>query len=473
MLESSGSCWIPVSKIPSELPETQTIRKHKERLYLTEKSIEEMEIRCANNVIRRMQPVVCDFAKVERGITFYENKNHIQLSEEQKEAIRMFCSEKLCILTGGPGTGKTAVIKAAALMLSALDVHCTFSFLAPTGKSAKRMMESIGKEARTVHAELEENEVIYNDIVFLDEASMIDLETFDRLMLALSPITRLYIIGDVDQLPSVGIGAVLRDLTDSGIIPTVNLKTTFRQNEESVLFENIQIIRKGGFLPLTNGDDFKIINAEREKEKYLIHEYMNGIKEFGVGNCVLLSSTRKAGILCSDRLNEKLQKKVNPQKGVRVMVRREGLDKQIEFREGDPVIHLRNVNGLANGETGIVRSVTDREITVEYEDCFYTYDTNSGDLNDLDLAYALSINKSQGSEYPCVITFFERENKNLSRNIIYTAITRAKRKCVVIADDETIRKNCKVQSAWDRTTFLCEELLLAYKTSEIIKEVLS
>ena len=494
-LEETGSTWLEVKTITpalqKEIEKKKVIlRKKNQKQYITLSSIDFWEKEVASKLSTLAAITYpTDEEEINRLIAKFEEENRIELDEKQKEAVHMMMRSKFCVLTGGPGTGKTSVLKCASDCFRHYGL--TRKFAAPTGKAAHRITESVGLWASTIQRAMGYNpsvpyiNQITADVLIIDEASMIDMETMYLITLALHPKTRLILVGDENQLPSVQIGSVLKDLlqtggSDGNFIPNVQLTKTFRQTNDSTLFENIQIINQGAFVPLKEGKDFVILPEPKPKEmiELCVNQYMENIAEYGIENTAILLPYRKAGKVNSNILNRKIQEKIN-KKGekpyLEVSVFRDETYLKIRFQEGDPVIHLKNNAFVANGDTGTVISVDtmNRCITVQYEDCKYTYKEDKHDFNELDLAYAISINKSQGSEYACAICPFFSEFTNLDRNMIYTAVTRAKKKCVVIGNYDTIKEKCQILSTWDRTTFLPEELEIGRKKLLICQAALS
>lgn len=413
---------------------------------------------------------------VEKYITQFEENESLslgfdfKLAAEQKEGVLTLLSEKMAILTGGPGTGKTSVLKCVAKVLEQLHPGCTIAFMAPTGKAARRVTESSGYPAVTIQSKIgdtgDENQclnLITDDYAIVDEVSMADEETFYNLLRCLSRKTCLYLVGDENQLPSVGKGAVLRDLIDSRIVPVCQLEKIFRQKDGSTLAENIEIVKKGGYISFIEGNDFKKQNLDT-----LLSDYMEEVEKRGIENVVILTPTRKAGEYCSEKLNNIIQQAVNPNgRELKTEVKRDGRQLPISFREGDPVMQLKN-REVANGDVGKVVSVTASAVTVQYYDCQITYTLE--ELWQLDLAYAISIHKSQGSEYHTALLLLN--NGKLDRNMIYTALTRAKKQALIYGDEDSILSACKIQSTWQRNTLLCFSLETVALTDAIITQTL-
>lgn len=474
-ISETGSTWVKVEDQKTK-DRDLVFRQTDDGTYATHKFFQTAEEKIARLTYARIRTLPVPKEKVESLIRQYETKNHIVLDIQQKKAVFMMVSEKICILTGGPGTGKTSVLKAAFFVLKNLFPASTTAFTAPTGKAARRITESAGFEASTIQKKIGDtggNSLIQvlEDFLFIDEVSMLDVETMQKILCALSYRTRLILIGDVDQLPSVEPGAVLRDLVDCGLIPTINLTKTFRQDNESELFTNIQIVRNGMEKKLIEGKEF-IILQKKDAFKVAAGRYLGNLKEFGKENVILLSPYRDGGTVNSYNFNNFFQSRLNKAPGVKILQERNNETKEIEFRVNDPVIQLRNRDDIANGDVGRVIYARNGEVKVRYDDdTVFSY--QGEELEDLDLAYAMSVNKSQGSEYDCVVIPLLREHTNINRNLIYTAITRAKKKVEIVTDDYSfIQEACKIQAAWERKTFLAEEMAVAEKRCELLGQII-
>lgn len=494
-LDETGSTWCPLDQISPFNVENALrsgelcYRNVKGRGFVTFPYFYKQEKRVARKIVDRIIPIKVDDAKVYEYIAKFESMEskrmgvNFHYAEEQLEGIFCFLKNSIAILTGGPGTGKTSVLKGAATIMRWMNSNSSIAFTAPTGKAARRVTESSGFPATTAQRYIGDSgqgnslKMICVDDFVSDEVSMYDLDTFEKVLDSMSPHTHFYLVGDVDQLPSVGIGAVLRDLIDSKVVPCCQLEKTFRQDNSSVLFDNIQIVKSGGYVPLREGPDFMRIKTEKNALENCIIQYLNGVKEYGIDNTVVLTPYRKEGIICSEKINAILQKKINPigsKPFIKTTVYHDaGRGLPIIFQVGDPVMQLVNRDYIANGDVGCIVSVNPgkKSLSVKYSDCVIDYREN--DFDELDLAYALSIHKSQGSEYKNVIVPILRENTNVDRNSIYTAITRAKKTCCLIGEDEVIMDACKMQSAWQRYTALADEIELAYYEKKFVKNVLS
>ncbi len=407
-----------------------------------------------------------EILSMDNALKWVQKKLSISLAEEQQEAVRQGLRSKVMVITGGPGTGKTTVINS---LLSILDKkNVSYLLAAPTGRAAKRMEEATDREARTIHRLLEfspkfggfsrdENDPLLTDLVIIDEASMLDMQLMYSLVKALPPFGRLILVGDIDQLPSVGAGNVLMDVITSQVVPVVRLETIFRQSEQSGIVLNAHRINTGQH-PKFNAEDFFIIDRpvpERALET-IVEVVCNRLpKKFGldpIRDIQVLSPMRRGetGML---RINEALQAAMNPD-GKAIAKR--------DLRQGDKVMQLRNNYELDvyNGDVGVISRVDEvmKEVEVAYDGerrVLYGFD----ELDDLGLAYAMTVHKSQGSEYPAVvIPMLSQHYMMLQRNVLYTAITRGKRLVVLVGDEKAINmavNNCRISR---RNTLLAERL---------------
>ena len=373
-------------------------------------------------------------------------ENEAKLNEEQLGAVFAAFNHKISILTGGPGTGKSHTLR--TLIDAVLRAGKTFRLAAPTGRAAKRMAEATGREASTIHRLLEyspgdgfRRNASYPldcDIVVIDEASMIDIFLMHSLVKALRPEMVLMLIGDVDQLPSVGPGNVLNDVIASGIAHVTRLTHIYRQTEGSVIASNAAAINEGRMPNLSNETDdtwhFEIQNEEvaaAEIVRLMQHKLPAKLGIDPINDAQVLSPMYK-GPLGVDALNTRLQEALNPP----ALTKQELKTKFRHFREGDKVMQTKNnYDSMAfNGDIGRIVRINhqDKEMTITFDDGnFVVYDFN--DLNQIVLAYACTVHKSQGAEWPVVVMPVHTQHYiMLKRRLIYTGVTRAKKACITV-----------------------------------------
>lgn len=426
-----------------------------------------------------------DKTAVKSRIRQFEQKEHITFSTRQKEAIELAASSGLLIITGGPGTGKTTIINCIIFVLQSGD---QVFLAAPTGRAAKRMTETTGHEAKTIHRLLEfggEDDQFQHDTdnpldcscLIIDEASMIDVYLMRSLLRAVSADTQLIFVGDADQLPSVGPGNVLGDMLKSGILPNVFLNEIFRQEKESAIVMNAHRINHGQ-MPVFNqkGSDFFLERKQNGYEtaeaivdlcKTRLPAFLN-IKD-GIQQIQVLSPTRK-GQCGVDNLNRMLQTALNPPSSKK----HEIVFGDLTFREGDKVIHKKNNyhlawlqddgtdgEGVFNGDIGMVVQVNDEDkaLSVRYDDN-RTVEYEYKQMEDLDLAYCLSVHKSQGSEFSAVVMpAVGGPPMLMTRNLFYTAVTRARRLLVMVGFLKGIESMVNNDHITRRYTLLLDHLL--------------
>ena len=389
-----------------------------------------------------------------------ESELSISFAKRQREALFSSLEHGVMILTGGPGTGKTTVIRALLSIYRSLGMKTVLA--APTGRAAKRMSEATSEEAKTVHRMLEMersltdghykfNRDVKNPlderVVIIDEASMLDLHLTEALMCALRRGSRLLLIGDSDQLPSVGAGNVLADLIASDRIPTVRLDEIFRQSGESLIITNAHRINRGE-APVLNvtDNDFFFVRRERESDiadtvASLITERLPRAYGKGISDRIQVITPSRRGAGGVDVLNARLQTALNPKKPLK----REHQRGETLFREGDKVMQVVNNYelewdrqgvsgvGLFNGDIGVIERINaqERTMTVNFEDRLTEYPFEN--LDELELAYAITVHKSQGSEYPVIIIpMYSCPPMLMTRNLLYTAVTRARRMVILV-----------------------------------------
>ncbi len=397
-----------------------------------------------------------------------EDNIGVKLTEKQKEAVNSVMEEKILILTGGPGTGKTTIVKA---MLEVFNTCGLDAFLAaPTGRAAKKMEESAGQEAKTIHRMLEydpkrgvftrnEDNPLEADAVIIDEASMMDLSLTYSLIKALPPSTILVIVGDVDQLPPVGPGNMLRDVIDSGVVKTVELNEIFRQSRQSRIVTNAHLINLGRMPDLKNGGDFYFI--EEESPEKVVVKIRRVVSEripasFGLDpvNDVQVISPMHGGSTGVANLNEVLQTALNP-------CGRNAVRGSRVYREGDRVIQTSNNYDkmVFNGDVGIIKRVdeAEKELEVSFGGNAAVYDFT--ELDEISLGYAISVHKSQGSEYPAVVMPVTTQHYILlRRNLLYTAVMRGSKLVVLVGTKKALAIAVKNNDARQRYSDFKERL---------------
>jgi exodeoxyribonuclease V alpha subunit len=411
---------------------------------------------------------------VERALAWIEEREGIRLSPGQRDAVRAGVTDKVLVITGGPGTGKTTVVNAITRILARKGLGIVLT--APTGRAAKRMTEATGRDARTIHRLLEfspgamgfardQHNPIEADVVVVDETSMVDVVLAYNLLKAIPPRARLIVVGDVDQLPSVGPGSVLADLIRSRAFRVVALTEIFRQAAESLIVTNAHRVNRGE-MPTAESDrepaDFYFI--ERAEPEEVLATLKDVVTEripsrFGLDpvDDVQVLTPMNRGLLGAANLNVELQALLNPGESGIVRGTR-------SFRVGDKVMQIRNNYTLDvfNGDIGRIAAIDPEEriVTVRYDNRPVAYDY--GDLDELVLAYACSIHKAQGSEYSAVVIPVHTQHFiMLQRNLLYTALTRGKRLVVLVGTRKALAIAVKNHRVDERYSRLAERLRAA------------
>ncbi len=436
-------------------------------IYVAEKGVAERltNLKESPSNIRPIHP--------EKAIEWVQHKLNIELAQRQEEAVLLAATSKVLIITGGPGTGKTTIITAILRIFQQLKLRVLLA--APTGRAAKRMNEATGWEAKTIHRLLEyspreggfkkdEDNPLEADVVIIDETSMVDTLLMYHLLKAIPSHAHLILVGDVDQLPSVGPGNVLKDIIRSERLTVVRLTEIFRQAQESMIVVNAHKVNQGQFPVLKEIDkpektDFQFIQEE-DPEKILQNildlcsERIPGQFKFHPLREIQVLAPMHKGIIGVANLNIELQKRLNPgQSGITHGAR--------NFRLGDKVMQIINNydKDVFNGDIGWISKIDpeQREVAIDFNGRLVPYDYS--DLDEVVLAYAVSVHKSQGSEYPVVILpVVTQHYLLLQRNLIYTGITRAKKLVILIGTKKALAIAIRNNQPQRRYTLLSERL---------------
>ncbi|WP_094548949.1 ATP-dependent RecD-like DNA helicase [Petroclostridium xylanilyticum] len=462
--------------------------KDMEAVYLAPFHHAEMSVarRLMNIAFAQMQTELQD---IDREIADIEQEIGITLADQQREAVKEALCNGVLVITGGPGTGKTTTINTIIKLMEKRGY--SIALAAPTGRASKRMSEMTGKEAKTIHRLLEigymdegdqlqfardESNPLDIDVVIIDETSMVDILLMNGLLKAITPGARLVMVGDVDQLPSVGPGNVLRDIIESGMVKVVRLTEIFRQAQESMIIVNAHRINKGDY-PLLNVKDKDFYFMARDTAPEIVSSIVELCKHrlpafYGydsIQSIQVLTPMRKSpvGII---NLNAELQKVLNPPS----KDKKEKVFRDCLFREGDKVMQIKNNynirwerisdqeegTGVFNGDVGYIQKINDEESTMTIifdDDKKVEYDYNQ--LDELELAYAITVHKSQGSEFPVVVMpMFPGPPMLMSRNLLYTALTRARELVVLVGKEGTIKMMIDNNREMKRYSGLAEKL---------------
>ncbi len=467
------------------------------------------ELNCARMLLDRSIPMMSAKAfetqkeEVREQIEYLADKLGMEMDELQLQAVMTCIRNGVFILSGGPGTGKTATINLIIRYFEAQGQDICLA--APTGRAAKRMTEATGFEAKTIHRLLELNSALSDettrkvsfekneenpieaDLIIIDEMSMVDIQLFQSLLKAVQPGTRLVLVGDVDQLPSVGPGQVLRDLINSDCFPTVVLRRIFRQAEKSDIVVNAHKINRGEQIAMDNKSrDFFMLERNDTNVIYkhmiqLIREKLPGYVHATPMDIQVLTPMRKGSLGC-ETLNVILQKYLNPPDASK----REHAVGETLYREGDKVMQIKNNyqleweivskygipidrgQGIFNGDVGRIVEINEgaSQLVVEYDEHRrVTYPFNL--LEELDLSYAITIHKSQGSEYPAVILPLLAGPRMLfNRNLLYTGITRARDCVTILGSGATVRSMIENVSENQRFTALDQRICEMFRVQE-------
>ena len=435
---------------------------------------------CAKRLVRLMSCGKKKSEDAEEILKKVAASSEITYDEIQWQAVKTAISSKVMVLTGGPGTGKTTTT--LGIISAYKQAGSQIILAAPTGRAAKRMSEATGMEAKTIHRLLEykppegyqknEEHPLEGDVLILDECSMIDIMLMYNLLKALPEQMSLILVGDIDQLPSVGAGNVLRDIIDSGCVPVVRLTRIFRQAQGSRIIMNAHRINKGESIDMRGGKNSDFFFATKQSNQEVVDtivQYcrMNLPRYYHVDPLqdIQVLTPMQRGECGAVNLNQVLQEAMNPSK---IFLRRGGT----QYRLKDKVMQIRNDydKEVFNGDIGTITKVDmeERELTVLFDEREVIYDVT--ELDELTLAYAVTIHKSQGSEYPIVVMPFTMSHfVMLQRNLLYTGVTRAKKILVLVGEKKAVYYAIKNETTTGRNTMLARRLQPDSKEAQEVK----
>ncbi len=399
----------------------------------------------------------------------WQDSCHFELADKQREAVEKSLESGMTVITGGPGTGKTTVVQ--TIIRLAEQEGLRILLCAPTGRAAKRLAETTQRKAKTIHRllipdgrqgriqvfEYNETKLLPADLVIVDEVSMLDMEMMYHLLSALKPQCRCILVGDADQLPSVGAGAVLHDIIASGQVPVVRLDTIFRQQEGGRIVTNAHLINSGR-LPVVNEDpEFRFVEIEDEAQgaEKISALYNSELLETGDKFAVQVLSPMYKNPCGVDNLNQLIQGRFNPPAEGKGELK----GKNVIFRVGDKVMQKHNdyEKGVFNGDIGEIFAIQKDMVYVRYPEQDVKYEGQ--EVDEITLAYAITVHKSQGSEYHTVIMALVNSHAiMLQRNLFYTAVTRAKRKVILVGSKRAVQTAVQNQRTSRRFTLLIPRL---------------
>jgi len=437
--------------------------------YVYRSSTATVENNIAFHITQQMKMEVEPYEHLDLAIMGEERKLKIRLAPEQRDAVKIALSSKFCVITGGPGTGKTAVQKAILDLYREKYPEATIVCCAPTGQAAQKMKESSGLPASTIHkalcikanpdGSLTTGIMLNADLILVDEVSMMDAFLAERLFAAVPPNARLVLVGDADQLPSVGPGAVLKDIIGSGVVPVVRLDHVFRQSAGSRIATNARLIKHGN-LSMEYGPDFMFFDSKDLAVSADIIEnlYMQEVKKFGVDGVAFLTPFRHKTETSVDAMNARLQALVNPA----APGKPEAVYGQLRFRLGDKVMQIKNYEQVNNGDVGYIIGITGPEneasVQIDFGDGrIMEYENDQ--MKMLDLGYASTVHKSQGAQYKSVIMNLQCAHAiMLIRAIVYTAITRARLRLAIVGERKALCRAIRNTKADQRGTRLAQRI---------------
>jgi exodeoxyribonuclease V alpha subunit len=454
----------------------EEVRENNKAVYLAKFYISEVSIADNLKTLLNFPKKLRSFDR-DKAIEWVQRELKIDLAERQIEAVKESIEKKALIITGGPGTGKTTIINAIIKIYRRLGQRVLLA--APTGRAAKRMSEATGYEAKTLHRLLEyspkegrfkrdDDNPLEADLIVIDETSMVDTILMHHFLKAVPEEATLILVGDVDQLPSVGPGNVLKDIIDSGSIPTVRLDEIFRQSKESLIIVNAHRVNNGK-MPVFNQSKghpqdfyfFEIEEPEKVLEKViqLCKDKIPARFGYNPVNDIQVLTPMHKGVIGASNLNTELQKQLNPSKD-------EFTKGGKVFKVGDKVMQIRNNydKDVYNGDIGRITSIDHelQEVTVDYDGRAVSYEYP--ELDEIVLAYAISVHKSQGSEYPVIVMpVLTQHYILLQRNLLYTGITRGKKMVVLVGTKKAIAIAIRNNKPQKRYTLLKDRLSTTHR----------